>query len=115
MRAAIPTWRSAACSPRDSTAWSAAWLRASRPRSIPLLDHHCHALQRPGAALDGAAFRRHFSESTDPAMAPHLSFSLFYQRGLRDLAALLGCEPSEEAVLAARRSVPLDQYARRLL
>src|SRR5437016_11825694 len=48
-------------------------------------------------------------------MAPHLSFSLFYQRGLRDLAALLGCEPSEEGVLAARRSVPLEQYARRLI
>ena len=83
--------------------------------SIPLFDHHCHALQRPGAALDGAVFRRHFSESTDPAMAPHLSFSLFYQRGLRDLAALLGCEPSEEGVLAARRSVPPEAYARRLI
>ena len=83
--------------------------------AIPLFDHHCHALRRPGAPLDGPAFRRHFSESTDPAMAPHLSFSLFYQRGLRDLAALLGCEPSEEGVLAARRSVPLEQYARRLI
>ena len=83
--------------------------------SIPLFDHHCHPLQRPGAALDGAVFRRHFSESTDPAMAPHLSFSLFYQRGLRDLAALLGCKSSEEAVLAARRSVPPEAYARRLI
>src|SRR5713226_3810953 len=48
-------------------------------------------------------------------MAPHLSFSLLYQRGLRDLAALLGCEPSEEAVLAARGSAPFELYARRLI
>jgi predicted TIM-barrel fold metal-dependent hydrolase len=82
--------------------------------AIPLFDHHCHALRRPGAALDGVSFRRHFSESADPGMAPHLPFSLFYQRGLRDLAALLGCEASEEAVLAARQSQPLEAHACRL-
>jgi predicted TIM-barrel fold metal-dependent hydrolase len=83
--------------------------------AIPLFDHHCHPLQRPREPLDGPAFRRYFSESADPAMAPHLSSSLFYQRGLRDLAALLGCEPTEEAVLAARRAVPFEEYARRLI
>jgi uncharacterized protein len=83
--------------------------------SIPLFDHHCHALERPGAPLDGPAFRRYFSESADPAMAPHLSSSLFYQRGLRDLAALLGCEPIEAEVVAARRSIPFEEYARRLI
>jgi hypothetical protein len=82
---------------------------------IPLIDHHCHALRRPAAALDAAAFRRHFSESADPGMAPHLAHSLFYRRGLRDLAALLGCEPEEEAVLAARRSRPPEEYARGLI
>lgn len=83
--------------------------------SIPLFDHHCHTLERPGAPLDGPGFRRYFSESTDSAMARHLSSSLFYQRGLRDLAALLDCEPGEEAVLAARRSLLFEQYARRLI
>ena len=83
--------------------------------AIPLFDHHCHALRRPGADLDAAAFRRHFSESTDPAMEPHLPFSLFYRRGLRDLARLLGCDPSEEAILAARQSAEPAEYARRLL
>src|SRR5207245_764745 len=53
-------------------------------------------------------------ESTDPAMAPHLSSSLFYRRALRDLAALLGCEPSEERLLAARQSIAPEEYARRL-
>ena len=78
--------------------------------AIPLFDHHCHALCRPGAPLDGPAFRRHFSESTDPAMAPHLSSSLFYRRALRDLAALLGCEPNEESILAARQSLAPEEY-----
>jgi predicted TIM-barrel fold metal-dependent hydrolase len=83
--------------------------------AIPLFDHHCHALRRSGPPLDGLAFRRHFSESADPAMLVHLPFSLFYRRALRDLAALLECEPSEEAVVAARQRLPLEPYARRLL
>src|SRR5947209_7140501 len=82
--------------------------------AISLFDHHCHALERLGALLDGPLFRRYFSESTDPAMAPHLPFSLFYRRGLRDLAALLGCEPTEEGVLAARQRIAPEEHARRL-
>jgi predicted TIM-barrel fold metal-dependent hydrolase len=82
--------------------------------TIPLLDHHCHALQRPGAPLDVAVFRGHFSESSDPSITPHLAFSLFYRRGLRDLGAVLGCEPTEEAILAERQRVALPLYARRL-
>ena len=80
---------------------------------IPLLDSHCHALRRTGAALDCVGFRRHFSESTDPAIAPYVSSSLFYRRSVRDLAALLDCEPTEEAVVAARESVPLEEFGRR--
>ncbi|MBV9852479.1 MAG: amidohydrolase family protein [Armatimonadetes bacterium] len=83
--------------------------------AIPLYDHHCHALRRPGAALDGAAFRRHFGESRDPAMAAHQSSGLFYGRSLRDLAALLGCAPEEDSVLAARHRQPPEAHARRLL
>jgi predicted TIM-barrel fold metal-dependent hydrolase len=82
--------------------------------AIPLLDHHCHALRRPGAPLDGPAFRRYLSESADPAMVPHLAFSLFYRRALRDLGALLGCDPTEDAVLAARQSRSAEEHARRL-
>ncbi|HZT44422.1 MAG TPA: amidohydrolase family protein [Chthonomonadaceae bacterium] len=82
--------------------------------AIPLFDHHCHALRRPGLPLDGLAFRRHFSESADPEMAAHLPFSLFYARALRDLAVLLDCEPEEESVVAARSNMPLEAYARHL-
>lgn len=86
----------------------------NRFADIPLLDHHCHALRRPGPPLDAAAFRRHFSESRDPAMAAHLPTSLFYRRALRDLAALLGCDATEEAVLAAREQPSPEAHARRL-
>jgi predicted TIM-barrel fold metal-dependent hydrolase len=83
--------------------------------SIPLYDHDCHALRKPGAALDAAAFRSHFTESRDPAMAPHVTNSLFYRRGIRELAARLGCDPTEESVLTARGEAPLQEYARRLV
>src|SRR5262249_42219862 len=82
--------------------------------SLPLLDHHCHALRRPAAPLDADAFRSHFSESTDPAMRPHLAFSLFYQHSLRDLAAILERAPAEEAILTARHQLPLPLYANHL-
>jgi predicted TIM-barrel fold metal-dependent hydrolase len=82
--------------------------------AIPILDHHCHSIRRPGASLAGDAFRRSFAETTDAAMAPHIRHTVFYMRVIRDLAALLGCEPSEEAVLAARVAAEPEAYARTL-
>jgi predicted TIM-barrel fold metal-dependent hydrolase len=82
--------------------------------AIPILDHHCHAIRRPGAPLAGDDFRRYFAETTDPAMAAHIRHTVFYMRVIRDLAELLGCAPSEEAVLAARASAQPESYARRL-
>src|SRR5579871_3524889 len=82
--------------------------------AIPLLDHHCHALRRAALSLDAAAFRGHFSESSDSRITPHIEFSLFYRRALRDLATLLECAPAEAAILEARGRMPLPQYAHRL-
>jgi predicted TIM-barrel fold metal-dependent hydrolase len=82
--------------------------------AISILDHHCHSLLRPGPPLSGDAFRRFFAETTDPRMAAHIRHTVFYMRMLRDLAALLGCDPSEEALLALRAAAPPEEYARRL-
>jgi hypothetical protein len=82
--------------------------------AIPILDHHCHTLIRPGPPLDGDTFRRFFIETTDPQMAPHVRRSVFYMRVLRDLAAQFGCEPTEDALLALRAATPPEQYARQL-
>lgn len=71
-------------------------------REIPLFDHHCHPLRREAGPLDASAFRLHFTESRDPAMADHVATSVVYRRALRDLAGVLGCEPDEAALLKAR-------------
>lgn len=81
--------------------------------TIPLLDHHAHAVRRDQAALDLATFRRFFSECTDPGMDSHLANTLVYRRAIRDLAALLGCEATENAVWAARSATPFPDLMRR--
>src|SRR3954451_20048011 len=82
--------------------------------AIPILDQHCHLLRAPGAPLTAATFRPFFAETTDPAMGPHIAQTVFYRRMLRDVAALLGCAPTEEALLARRAATPFAEYARRL-
>src|SRR3954469_15067969 len=81
---------------------------------ISILDHHCHTLLRPGAPLIGDGFRRFFAETTDPRMAAHIQHTIFYMRMLRDVAALFGCAPSEEALLDVRAAIPPEEYVRRL-
>ena len=84
--------------------------------AVPVLDQHCHALLRDGAVVDPTAYASFFTESGDPAMhARHVPESVFYRWAMRELAALLGCVPSAEAVIAARRRVSADALARRLL
>ena len=83
--------------------------------AIAILDHHCHTLLRPDAPLFGDGFRRFFAETTDPRMAAHIQHTVFYLRMLRDVAALFGCEPTENALLELRAATPPDVYARRLL
>jgi predicted TIM-barrel fold metal-dependent hydrolase len=82
--------------------------------AIPILDHHCHTIRRPDAPLAGDGFRRFFAETTDPQMAPHIRHTVFYMRMLRDVADLLGCEPTEAAVWAARAAAQPEAYIRQL-
>jgi len=71
--------------------------------SIPIVDNHCHSLLRE-QPQDDAAFRINLTESYIPEIAAdHVPTSILYQRTLRDLALLLECEPTAEAVHAARR------------
>jgi predicted TIM-barrel fold metal-dependent hydrolase len=83
---------------------------------IPLVDNHCHGLYRDQYIADIVSYRRLFTESFDPAMPrEHVATSVFYQRLVRALAAFLDCEPSEDAVLAARQAIPRDELIGRLL
>ena len=70
---------------------------------IPVVDNHCHGVTTDQAFGDVEAWRQAFTESTDPGMRrEHVATTAFYRRLIRALATFLGCEPTEDAVFAAR-------------
>jgi hypothetical protein len=79
---------------------------------IPIVDNHCHSLLRVQPS-DDDAFRIHLTETYFPEVArddvPH---TVLYQWTIRELAGLLGCEPTADAVHAARRERGLESLAR---
>ena len=81
--------------------------------AIPLVDHHAHGVVATPETLD--EFRGMFSESPDPRQWPHIATGLTYRRAIRELAALFGCEASEQALYELRRATDPDEYAARCL
>ncbi|MFL5647376.1 MAG: amidohydrolase family protein [Chloroflexota bacterium] len=83
--------------------------------SIPIVDNHCHSLLRDQPS-DDEAFRIHLTESYFPEVArddvPH---SLFYHWTIRELAGLLECDPTPDAVHAARRARGLEWLTREVV
>jgi predicted TIM-barrel fold metal-dependent hydrolase len=78
-------------------------------RSLPIVDQHAHNLLRPDAAAR-RPYAAAFTEGYDPDLIErHARHTLFYRRSLREVAALLGCEPTEEAVLARRTALGLEK------
>ena len=74
--------------------------------NIPLADNHCHGIYQAQAPVNITAWRRLFTESSDPGMlSMHVTTTLFYRRLVREMAAFFECEPTEEAVLAARQQL----------
>lgn len=83
--------------------------------AIPIVDNHCHSLLRQQPP-DDDAFRIHLTESTFPEIArDHVPSSLFYQVTLRELATLLECESTPEAVHAARRERGVEWLTRTIV
>lgn len=79
---------------------------------IPIIDHHAHALIKADVPLTMDDYRNFFTESPDPVMAArYVPDSIMWQWGMRELAALLKCEPTSEAVFAARSQKPLTEFA----
>jgi uncharacterized protein len=88
----------------------------SRWEPVRAIDHHCHRLLRWPENLSGLELRSAFSEALDPRIGQdHVPATMAYRRALRLLGEELGCQPSEEALLAARRSEDAATYANRLL
>jgi uncharacterized protein len=71
---------------------------------VPLADNHCHGIYQTQTPVDLTAWRRLFTESSDPEMrSKHVATTLFYRRLIREMAAFFECEQTEEAILAARQ------------
>ncbi len=79
---------------------------------IPIIDHHAHALKKVTQPLTMSEFQGYFSESPDPVIkAKYVPDTIIWQWGIRSLANYLNCEPTAEAVLAARSALSLQQLA----
>ena len=84
--------------------------------SIPLADNHCHGIYRTQVPMDVAAWRGLFTESTDQEMrGKHVTTTLFYRRLIREMATFFDCEPTEEAILAARQKLDEQDLIRGFL
>jgi uncharacterized protein len=83
---------------------------------VPAVDHHCHPLLRLTTALTPVDLRRPFTEALDDnVIGEQTQNSVAYRRALHILAAELGCEPTEDGVLANRAGTDHAAYANRLL
>jgi uncharacterized protein len=60
-------------------------------------------------------FRGMFSESPDPRQWPHVANGVTYRRAMRELAALFGCDATEEAVYEHRIESDFADYTSTLL
>src|SRR5215212_5579684 len=83
---------------------------------VPVVDNHCHGIQRDQVFGDITSWRRAFTESVDPGMPrEHVATTSLYRRLVRTLAELFDCEPTEESVFAARRGKDGRELAGELL
>jgi predicted TIM-barrel fold metal-dependent hydrolase len=80
------------------------------------IDHHCHPLIRWPRDLSARELRAVFTEAVDPQILDqHMPAVVAYRDAIRRLASELACDPTEEAVLTARKKVDPATYANRLL
>ena len=83
--------------------------------AIELLDHHCHAPLRIDGPLDPLTLRATFTESADRTVQDQdVTGTSGYRTMIRWLADLLGADPTETAVLAARKRYQPAEYHRLL-
>ncbi|MCB0121414.1 MAG: amidohydrolase family protein [Caldilineaceae bacterium] len=83
--------------------------------TIPILDHHCHALLRRQEGFTAVEFQRFFTESTDLTMhAEHVPHTIFFRWATKELAGFHGCEPTPAAVLTARNACAPVELAQRM-
>ncbi len=80
---------------------------------IPALDQHAHNLLKP-EATERYAYAAAFTEAHAPEIVNHHArHTLCYRRSLREMAALLDCEPTEAALLMQRQQLGLEPLTQR--
>ncbi|MBW4646204.1 MAG: amidohydrolase family protein [Goleter apudmare HA4340-LM2] len=79
---------------------------------IPLIDQHAHNLLKPEVAAR-YPYAAGFTEAYHPEIINHhVRHTLFYRRSLREIAALLECEPEEAAIVAHRESLGIENLTK---
>jgi hypothetical protein len=82
---------------------------------LPVLDHHCHSLLRRQTPFSQVEFQSFFSEGGDETIRTrHVPNTIYFRWAIKELARFLGCDPTTDAVLAARAAVPPHAWAGRL-
>jgi predicted TIM-barrel fold metal-dependent hydrolase len=81
---------------------------------VALVDHHAHAMPAGGPPTVDA-LRAGLCESPDPRQWEHVPNTLLHRRAIRELAAFLGCEPTEAAVAERRAAAAPEEHAAALL
>jgi len=80
----------------------------------PIIDHHAHALIK-AQPQTVAQLQTFFSESPDPVIkAQYVPDTIMWLWGIRELAGYFKCDPTPEAVLAARSAIPLADLANQM-
>ncbi len=82
---------------------------------IAVIDQHAHTLLLP-EAIAAYPYTISFTEGFTPEhLQHHARHSLCYRRSLREIAALLECEPEEAAILARRNQQSLEALTQHCL
>ena len=80
------------------------------------VDHHCHPVFPWPREVGRRELRAVFTEAVDPEILDeHVPALAAYRDAIRRLAGELGCQATEDAVLAARSKTDPAAYANRLL
>ena len=82
---------------------------------VAFVDHHVHAPDKRAQEIPLDAFRRPFTEASIPAVwRENIPTLIGYQWMVRELARVLHCALTEDAVLAARNGMAVVPYHRLL-
>lgn len=83
---------------------------------VPVVDNHCHSVEREQGQVDVATWRSYFTESPDAqTRAVDVASTAFYSRLTTEMAAFHGVAAEEEALLAARATITATALTGRLL